>query len=261
MAAEHDHAGDPEEEDVEAGDEEGGGVEGGEVFGELRFAVGVCVGPAEGGEGKEAGGEPGVEDVGLLRDVGGVAVAAGCGGFAGDGDAAAGFAVPCGDAMAPPELAGDAPVVEVVHPFEIDLFVHLGREVDGGVFAFDGVDGVSGDALAAGVGCLVDGEEPLHGETRLDDDAGALREADGVGVVFDGDEEAEGFEVGDDLFACGVAVEAVVGRAGESDVRGFVEDAGLREVVALADGEVVGVVGGRDFDGSGAELGLGPVVG
>ena len=31
MAAEHDHAGDPEEEDVEAGDEERGGVEGGEV--------------------------------------------------------------------------------------------------------------------------------------------------------------------------------------------------------------------------------------
>ncbi len=31
--------------------------------------------------------------------------------------------------------------------------------------------------------------------------------------------------------------------------------------MALADGEVVGVVGGRDFDGSGAELGLGPVVG
>ena len=72
-----------------------------------------------------------------------------------------------------------------------------------------------GDAVAAGVGCLVDGEEPLEGEARLDDDAGALAEADGVGVVLDLDEEAEGFEVGDDLFAGGVAVEAVVGRAGE----------------------------------------------
>ena len=35
----------------------------------------------------------------------------------------------------------------------------------------------------------------------------------------------------------------------------------LGEVVALADGEVVGVVGGRDLDGAGAELGFGPVVG
>ncbi len=42
---------------------------------------------------------------------------------------------------------------------------------------------------------------------------------------------------------------------------GLVEDAGLREIVALADGEVVGVVRRCDFDGSGAELGLGPVVG
>ena len=33
------------------------------------------------------------------------------------------------------------------------------------------------------------------------------------------------------------------------------------QVVALADGEVVGVVRGRDLDGAGAELGLGPVVG
>ena len=31
--------------------------------------------------------------------------------------------------------------------------------------------------------------------------------------------------------------------------------------MALADGEVVGVVRGRDFDGAGAELGFGPVVG
>ena len=33
------------------------------------------------------------------------------------------------------------------------------------------------------------------------------------------------------------------------------------QVVALADGEVVGVVRGRDLDGAGAELGVGPVVG
>ncbi len=57
------------------------------------------------------------------------------------------------------------------------------------------------------------------------------------------------------------AIEAVVGRAGEIDVRGLVHDDGRGQVVALADGEVVGVVRGRDLDGAGAELGLGPVVG
>ncbi len=125
----------------------------------------------------------------------------------------------------------------------------------------DGCDGFGRDAVAAGVGRFVDGEEPLLGEARLDDDAGALREADGVGVVFDLDEEVLRGEVCDDSFACFVAVEAVVGRAGEEDVGGLVEDGEVRQVVALADGEVVGVVRGRDLDGAGAELGFGPVVG
>src|SRR5260370_862245 len=115
--------------------------------------------------------------------------------------------------------------------------------------------------VAAGVGGLVDGEEPLQREARLDDDTGALAEADGVGVVFDGFEEALRFEIGDDALAGGVAIEAVVGRAGEEDVGGLIEDAGAGQVVALADGEVVGVVGGRDLAGAGAELGLAPVVG
>ncbi len=125
----------------------------------------------------------------------------------------------------------------------------------------DGVDGVLRDGIAAGVGGFVDGEKPLQREARLDDYSGALREADGQGVIFDGFEEALGFEVEQDEIACGVPIKAVVGRTGERDVSGLVEDIGRGEVVALADGEVVGVVRGGDFDGSGAELGLGPVVG
>ena len=66
---------------------------------------------------------------------------------------------------------------------------------------------------------LVYGEEPLQGEARLDDGAGALRDCDGEVVVLDVDEQAGGFEVGDDLFARNEAVEAVVGRAGQVDVR------------------------------------------
>ena len=47
-------------------------------------------------------------------------------------------------------------------------------------------------------------------------------------MVFDVDEEAGGFEVGDDALAGLEAVEAVVGRAGEIDVRGLVQDGELR---------------------------------
>ena len=63
------------------------------------------------------------------------------------------------------------------------------------------------------------------------------------------------------LLAGGVAVEAVVGRAGEQDVRGFVEDGQAGQVVPLADGKVVGIVRGSDLDRAGAELRVGPLVG
>ena len=39
-----------------------------------------------------------------------------------------------------------------------------------------------------------------------------------------------------------------------------IHDAGLRQVVPLAQGEVVGIVRGGDLDGTGAELRVGPVV-
>jgi hypothetical protein len=43
-------------------------------------------------------------------------------------------------------------------------------------------------------------------------------------------------------------------------VRGLVHDVDAGQVVALAEGEVVGVVRGRDFDGSGAEVAADPFV-
>ena len=82
--------------------------------------------------------------------------------------------------------------------------------------------------------------------------------ADRHGVVFYFDQEAERVQVRDDLFAGDVAVERVVFRAGQVDVGGLVEDGEAGQRVALADGEVVGVVRGRDLDGAGAELGVAP---
>ena len=66
VAAEHDHARDPEEEDVEAGDQKLRGIEGSEIRGDALIPV---AGQPKTGERQQAGGEPGVEHVGLLRDV------------------------------------------------------------------------------------------------------------------------------------------------------------------------------------------------
>ena len=132
LHAGEDHAGHPEEDDVIARDHDRGGI----PVVELRRLVR----PAHRGEGPERGGEPGVQHVLLAADVLAVAVGALAGVLAGDGDVAAVVAVPGGDLMAPPELAGDAPVVHVLHPVEIGLGKALGHELDAPVL--DDLDGL-----------------------------------------------------------------------------------------------------------------------
>jgi hypothetical protein len=82
--------------------------------------------------------------------------------------------------MAPPELARNAPVVDVVHPVEIDLFVIFGREANGLVAVGIGLDG--GDGF---LGKRLNLDEPLCGEARLDDGFAAVAVANVVGVVLD----------------------------------------------------------------------------
>ena len=78
--------------------------------------------------------------------------------------------------------------MDVPHPLVVGLAVLVGGELD--VALVDGVDGLVGERL--------DLDEPLLREARLDDVLRAVAEADGVVVVFDGDQQACGFEVGDD---------------------------------------------------------------
>ncbi len=82
--------------------------------------------------------------------------------------------------MAPPELAADAPVVDVLHPVEIGLLVLLRGEVDR-LFAvrawLDGGDGFLGEGL--------DFDEPLRGEARLYDRFAAVAMAYVADVVLD----------------------------------------------------------------------------
>ena len=84
--------------------------------------------------------------------------------------------------------------------------------------------------------------------------------ADVVGVVLDAGQEALLFEVGDDALAGDVAVEAGVDAAFSVDVAGLVHHVDGGQIVALAECEVVGVVGGRDLDRAGAEVAADPFV-
>src|SRR5215468_7489510 len=93
-------------------------------------------------------------------------------------------AVPRRDAMPPPQLAGDTPVVDVLHPLQVDGAVVVGRDAD---MAFgDGPGGRLRQAHAAPRRCrlLVDGDKPLLGEPRLHNGLAAVALADGVDMIF-----------------------------------------------------------------------------
>ena len=235
VEAGHHHARHPEEEDVGAGDEVTGGIVEGEVLGLL--------GPAEGGEGPEPGGEPRVQHVGVLVD--GRAAALGADGGLGGGGPLV-LAVTAGvdgDAVAPPDLAADAPVADVLHPVEEDALPALGLDDD--LALAHGLDGGLGEGLHA--------DEPLLGETAVHHRVATVAVAHLILVGLHLDEEAALLQVGHDGLAALKAVHSLVTREGVHRAI-VVHHVHLRQVVTLADGEVVGVVRGGDLHHARAEL-------
>ena len=242
LDAGEDHAREPEEDDVVAAGQHAVGVEVLEVFRLLR--------PAEGRERPQRRGEPGVEHVLILMDV---AAALGAGGdvLAGDGDLAALFAVEGGDAVAPPELAGDAPIADVLHPVEVRLFKALGDEDQFPVLRH--LDGGLGQGLHL--------HKPLGGDEGLDVIVAAVAGAHIVLERLDLDQQAELFQFLHHGFAAGFARHAreLAGVFVHGAI--VVEYADDGQVVALGDLEVVGVVRRGHLHRAGAELEVGVVVG
>ena len=156
------------------------------------------------------------------------------------------LAVEHGDAVAPPQLARDAPVLEVLHPGGVGLRPARGVEGD-----LTGVDGVKRRPLE-----FVDGHEPLLGQPRLKRGVTAVAVHDGVVVILHVIEQVMLLKPLDDGLAALLA-----GHTGElavafDDHRVLVEDIDLRQVVSLTHGVVVGVVGRGDLNEAGTEVGI-----
>ena len=162
----------------------------------------------------------------------------------GNGHFAAVLAVKCRDAVTPPQLTGDTPVVYVFHPAQVGLGETVGHEL--------------GLALGNNVHRRLCErrhlDEPLCRGHRLNGRAAAVAGADIVLVVFDLDEIAALFEILDNRLAALVAVHALVLAAVCVDGRVLVEHENLLEVVALTHLEVVRVVARRNLDAAGAEF-------
>ena len=159
-------------------------------------------------------------------------------------------AVPRGDAMAPPELARDAPVADVVHPIVVSLDPVLRDELDAAIV--HRLDGLLGQRLRL--------DEPLRGDQRLDDGLAAIAVAQVELVVLDLFQQAERSR--SSPRACGLRSDR--GRRRGRPRRSCFATSSItlivRQVVALAGLEIVRIVRGRHLHHAGAELGIGEFV-
>ena len=234
----HDHAGDPQRDDVARGDERRRGVMALEQLRLLR--------PALRSEGPQLRAEPGVQHVLVLMHVMAAALGAHVGVLGKGVLPAAVLAVEHGDTVAPPQLAADAPILEVLHPGGVGLRPARGVEGD-----LAGVDGVKRRPLE-----LVDGHKPLLGQPRLQRGVATVAVHDGVIEVLDVIEQVVLLKPLDDGLAALVTVHAGKLAVTLDDHRVLVEDVDLRQVVGLAHGVIVGVVGRRDLNEAGAKVGV-----
>ena len=204
------------------------------------------IGPAHGRERPQRRGEPRVQHVGVLFP------ALGRGFVGADAHHVPVGTVPYRDAVAPPQLSRDAPVVHVVDPGEPARF-QAGRMDHGAVVAY---------RVACRLGQRFDLDPPLQRQPGFDRFAAALGVSDAVQV---------GPLLGDDSVLLGQRlahfdaglepVQAVEFGSGVGDSALGVHDRRHRQLMAHADLEVVGIVCRCDFDCARAELGIDVCVG
>ena len=269
----HDHARDPEEDDVEAGHEHGRRQERREL---LRV-----VGPAQRRMAPQRRAEPRVQHVVVARERRGRAAeprargAARIGLVARDVDVAF-LVVPRGNLVAPPQSRRDAPVLDVVDPVVVRRDPLAGHEAQvlararrtgGQAGRRDGreaqvLDRLAGEERVRRRRRLLHVDEPLVRQHRLDDLARATAAGHDHRVRLFRHQEVRREEVGQHGLARDVAIESAVLR-GRVVVDGGVEveDRDRREPVAQPDLPVVEVVRGRDLHRARAELAVDVVVG
>ena len=242
LAAGEDHSRNPEENDVVARDQHVRRVEIVKVFRLFR--------PAQRFKGPQSGGEPGIQHVGVTLNVGAAALFALADIFPGHGDVAAVGARPCGNLMTPPQLTGNAPVADILHPVEIGLAEPLGDEL--GLPFLDDPDGFLGQRLHL--------HEPLGGDDRLHVLMAAVAGADVVAVRLHLHQISARFQIGDDLLSGLVAIETLILSAVFVDPAVVVQHPDDLQIVAQTHLKVVGVVGGGHLNAAGAKVHLGVIV-
>jgi hypothetical protein len=243
VEARHDHAGDPEEENLRRGDEDIGRVE--------RLQVIRVIRPAERRKWPEPAREPSVEDVGILMELRRGAFVARRGILAIRFFKAAPVAAPDRNTVAPPQLSRDVPVADAGEPVHVDRFVTLGKNANRPVF----------HRLERRHRKRRHLHEPLVGETRLDDGIAAIAVPYAVLVhLLVGEKTARGERLHDRIAGREAIHADELGRRAHG-ARGRVVAQmtlgrnyhRLREAMTFPDFEVVRIVRRRDLQRTRAE--------
>ena len=164
--------------------------------------------------------------------------------------------------MAPPELAADAPVLDIVHPLVVGIDPVFGHELHRA--ALHRVNGFLGDGSArwVRVADFVHRDKPLVGQHGLHDLPGAGANRQHHFVRLDLQHQAQDFQVTVDGLARGKTIHALVGRRPVLvDLGVQREDGDQRQTVALRAGVVVEVVRAGDLDATRAKGAVHKVVG
>ncbi len=230
------HAGHPEENDVVARHQHVGGVKIIQLGGFLR--------PAHGGEGPQARAEPGVQHVFFLADMLAAAGFALLDVVSADGDMAAVVAVPSGNLMAPPQLPGDAPIVNVFHPVQINFREALGHKLHPALLQHS--DGLFSQRLHF--------NEPLRGCDRLHCGAATVALAHIVVIILGFHQGPGGVQVCQNGLPGFITVHPLVFAAVFVDFSVVVQNQNLLQAVPLAHFKVVGVVARGYFDAARAKI-------
>ncbi len=145
--------------------------------------------------------------------------------------------------MPPPELAGDAPVPDILHPVQVDAG-KAGRH-ENGALLLDRGDGRPGQRLHL--------HEPLARHQRLHNAVAALAAPDGVQVRLDLLHQAQGSQLLHHPAAAFQAVQAGKPARGRGHLPILADHLDYFQVVAPPDFEVVRVMTGSDLYRPGAE--------
>ena len=146
--------------------------------------------------------------------------------------------------MSPPQLAADAPVLDVLQPVLIGILV-FGR-VEFQVIVHH--------RRQSHVGKVLHLEEPLHGELRLDCHIGTLGEADLVGISLYLFQQSGMLQILFYLLAYIKTVHTDIESGGFAQCSVVIEDVDGRQVVFLAQHIVIYVVRGSYFQTARTEL-------